>query len=523
MTMDFRENILINRVIRAARRFPDRPALLLPDSSFTYAELMARAGSVANRVSALHNRAPVVGILAERSIDAYVGILGALLAGKGYLPLNPRFPVQRNIFMIEKSGLTTLIMGRECVDYGKGLLEKVDGPLNIIVQDKESGSSLEGQVSHPFYYVEKNETFPLDELDQDPEATAYLLFTSGSTGSPKGVAVSNFNVTAYLDNLRSMFGFSEEDRFSQTFDLTFDLSVHDLFLCWSSGACLCIPEDNSTFGLSRYLRQMQPTVWFSVPSVATLMDRMRLLKEDAFPWIRKSFFCGEALRVETALSWKKAASASDVVNLYGPTETTIAVSSYLLPDNPGRIKSRNGIVSIGKPFPGHDGVIEGSGSTRGMLYIRGPQVVSGYFNDPELTRKSFSGERSPTRVYATGDLAERDEEGDLYFLGRMDSEVKISGYRVDLQEIDHILSVREDVQQAVTLYLPGSGENHVLVTFIVGHEDRHLVQKVLDHCRKLLPYYMVPEKLIFVEAVPLNPNGKTDRQALAEIFRNKHE
>ena len=272
------------------------------------------------------------------------------------------------------------------------------------------------------------------------------------------------------------------------------------------------------------MKDLQPTVWFSVPSVAILMQRMRLLKDDLFPWIRLSFFCGEAFPLEVAQAWKKAAPASSIVNLYGPTETTIAVSSYVLPKETFNIKSHSGIVSIGNIFPGHKylkGLDEFSVST---LYISGPQVVSGYFRDHLQTGEKFFRMGDPWEwYYNTGDLVEEDDEGDLFFLGREDSEVKISGYRVNLQEIDHVLASYTSVQQAVTLYLSSGSATNVLVAFIISEKKDEDTISILDHCRQRLPVYMVPEKIIFVKAMPLNPNGKVDRPALAGIFTKQDE
>jgi acyl-coenzyme A synthetase/AMP-(fatty) acid ligase len=361
------------------------------------------------------------------------------------------------------------------------------------------------------------------ETEFNPDDTAYLLFTSGSTGNPKGVAVSNRNATAYLDNIISMFDFTPEDRFTQCFDLTFDLSVHDLFVCWSIGACLCIPDDNSTFGLVRYLKDMKPTVWFSVPSVANLMNHMRLLKEGSFSWLRISFFCGEALLLDTALAWKRAAPGSQVINLYGPTEATIAISAYTVPERAEDIKSNLGIVSIGKIFPGHIWLFKGEENDEGELCLSGPQVVTGYFNEEKLTQEYFFHTGTPSHYYNTGDLVEADKDGDLFFLGRSDSEVKISGYRVNLLEIDHIISLMEEVEHVATLYLPIRSLDNVLISFLVTYKKKVDILSVLDHCRNHLPSYMVPEKIIFVETMPLNPNGKIDKKALASIFYDQNE
>jgi amino acid adenylation domain-containing protein len=520
--MDTNNHILIHRFLRVAGKYPDRPALHFSDRTYTYSELLQVAAAYKNTVLQLREPSPVVAVLAEHCLDAYAGILGILLAGKGYLPLNPRFPVQRNGYMLRKSGSRSIIASLECAEKLTELLHEKDLSLTFISRNDGLATLMPAGMS--FIKVEDTGGMETSAVEVGEDSTAYLLFTSGSTGNPKGVAVSNRNVTAYLDNLQEMFSFVPEDRFTQTFDLTFDLSVHDLFVCWSAGACLCVPDDNSSFGLSRYLKQVRPTVWFSVPSVAMLMERMRLLRESAFPFIRLSFFCGEALFADAATAWKAAAPASTVVNLYGPTEATIAVSAYVLPEKAGDAKVRNGVVSIGRLFPGHSHLLAGEVTGRGVLCLTGPQVVRGYFEDELLTKTSFFDYGTPpVQYYNTGDLAEQDASGDLYFRGRSDSEVKVYGYRVNLQEIDHVLNSSQNIKQAVTLYLATPSGEYKLVSFIDPAREKDDIPAILMHCRQKLPTYMVPEKIIFVDAMPLNPNGKVDRQTLAKIFREHHE
>ena len=459
---------LAERFLQTAERYPDRPGLHPGLHPYTYAQLKQAAMEAAENISRNHS-GPFVPVMADKSFTCYTTILGALLAGKAYLPLNPKFPEARNRFMTEKAQ--------------KGSLDMA--------------------------YLEDPGRMP-----------AYLLFTSGSTGEPKGVAVSHANVCAYLDFMLEAYDFSPEDRFTQVFDLTFDLSVHDLFLCWSTGGCLCVPDDNSSFAMAKFIKEVKPTVWFSVPSTVMLMDRMRLLKPEAFPSVRLSFFCGEPLYGGMVEAWKQAASNSRIANLYGPTEATIAVSRYDIPSNAEMVKQEMGIVSIGKIFQGNDYLLhETSPDKRGELCLSGKQVVDGYFDNPAADQQSFFTDNAGKRWYKTGDLVREDAGGDLFFLGRLDAEVKISGYRVNLKEVESVLTANPSVDQSVVLYERQNDGPGIMIAFILPENKDYSNEPEMDAwCRAKLPWYMIPGKFIFVDEIPLNRNGKTDKQALLNKY-----
>jgi len=344
-----------------------------------------------------------------------------------------------------------------------------------------------------------------------------LLFTSGSTGQPKGVGVTQANVAAYLSYVVDAFGYSPDDRCSQMFDLTFDLSVHDLFVTWMAGACLCVPSKRATVAPVKFLRDQRITTWFSVPATAMVMGRMRMLAPGAYPDLRLSLFCGEALPTAVAAKWAAAAPNSAVHNLYGPTEATIAITSYeLTPTSP-----TSGLVPIGKPFTDHEiAVIDADGDhvvdgERGELCLAGPQVTPGYWDQPDRTEASFVRlPDSDSRWYRTGDLVDWSEPDGLRFHGRVDDQVQIIGYRVELVEVDGAVRAALGTDLAVTLAHPAGPAAEALFAFASRADECTSESSALARCREQLPPYMVPKRVFFIDQMPLNSNGKIDRGRL---------
>lgn len=479
---------------RAWRTSPDRTALFVDGRGWSYAELAHRALGVSAAVQRHGVPGPFVGLHAHRSIGAYAGVLGILHAGKAYVPLNPQVPADR---------LSTIA----------GLAD-----LELIVADtarEASAHALAARRAAPCAIVLAGDTVGPDAPHRaGPEA--YMLFTSGSTGVPKGVPIHHTNVVAYVEHLLERFGAGPDDRFSQTFELTFDLSVHDLFVCWGAGAALYVLPQDQLMAPARFIRDHGITQWFSVPSAAVLMDRMRLLKPGAFPSLRVSAFCGEPLPADLAVKWAAAAPNGRVENLYGPTEATIAITGHVL--DPAAPKARHGILCIGHPFPGaRVRVVDADGHDAGTgeLWLGGPQLSSGYWKDPDRTATAFvTSGPDRERYYRTGDLVERDADGDLYFISRLDDQVKVRGHRIELQEVNQVLKavsggafayalahpVRDGIAQGIEAFLP----------LALRSEGA----SILDACAQRLPEYMVPARLHFTDDIPFTTSGKADLRAL---------
>lgn len=448
MGMDSRT--LATGFVRSAERFPDRPALEVAGQTLTFRELRERSAAVAATIAGRSppGSPPLTAVYASRSVTAFAGVLGSLLAGNGYVPLNPSFPPARCREMLTRSGARTLVVDAGAAERLTELLDGAGGPPAVIAPD------------------DPNERLvPADELvpaGTGAEDVAYLLFTSGSTGKPKGVGVTHANAVSFIGPVVERYRISETDRCSQTFDMTFDLSVFDMFVTWERGACLCCPSEHELMAPGRFIRRSELTVWFSVPSTGAFMRKLHMLKPGRYPTLRWSLFCGEPLPVEVAAAWAAAAPNSTVENLYGPTEGTIACTVERFGAD-SAARALNGIVPIGAPLGEMRALVAGPDLTEvapgedGELLMAGPQVTPGYWQDPERTAAAFVVPPGRAeRHYRTGDRVRRplDAADPLVYIGRMDHQIKVLGHRVELGEIEAVLREESGVDAAIAVGWP---------------------------------------------------------------------
>ena len=473
---------------RAEQAAPEATALEVPEGSFTYAQLAGAARSLSEDLRG--TTGPFIGLFASRSFGAYAGLLGILHAGKGYVPLNPQLPTDRLRRMAEGAQLTVLVADAAHADAARSFAQGLDPAPQVVVAG--TGICLPYPPQHGPY--------------------AYMLFTSGSTGVPKGVPIGHRQVLAYVAHMAQLLGARPGDRFTQLFDLSFDLSVHDLFVCWSVGGTVLVPGHEQLMAPARYVKEKRAQHWFSTPSTALLLHRLRLLKPDNFPDLRTVSFCGEALPADLARAFQLAAPQAQLFNLYGPTEATIAITAYPLPA--AELKERRGIVSIGRPFPGASALM----SEDGELLLGGPQLAEGYWHDPERSAKAFiipAG--SPAIHYRSGDRVERDADSDLYFVERLDDQVKVRGHRVELQEVAHVLRGIGGAAFVEVLAFPVEAGIALGLHAFLPKELEARAAELTSACAAHLPEAARPA-LHFIDALPVNTSGKTDRQALRALL-----
>lgn len=519
--------------LRSLKTHPERPALSIGKESLTYATLDERARRIG---ATLRKHAPspsgdhrLSAVFGHRTPSAFAGILGILYEGHGYVPLNPAFPIDRSRVMLERSHCRALVVDKTGEAKLPELLTGIEEKLVVVLPDSDDVGALTAAFpNHTFMGASQLEGASGYELGPvSPDDLVYLLFTSGSTGTPKGVMVAQRNVVAFVRSMVDRYNFDENDRFSQTFDLTFDLSAFDMFCAWTSGACLCVPTAQQKLFPGKYVKKQELTVWFSVPSTGVLMSKLRMLKPDSYPALRWTLFCGEALPVEIAERFGAAAPESIVENLYGPTELTIACTLYRWRGEDSKAEALHGVVPIGAPYPDMTvRVSDAAGNevpvgTDGELLLTGPQVAVGYWEDKARTDKAFVVPPGETSVYyRTGDRVRQVEDGPLLYLGRVDNQIKIMGYRVELGEIEAVLRQESGADVAIAIGWPRSPSGANGIVGFVSPSDKD-VAKTAQDVKAFLPAYMQPSRVIRIEEFPLNANGKIDRKALQAILEGE--
>ena len=507
---------VIDRLLDIASRHGARTMIAAPTAARRYDEVWPRVLKLASVLIEESKGEPFIGVLAERDQSAYLAILAILAAGKGYVPLNPAQPDARLSRIAAQADLKSVIVGRGQSVRASTLMSAAMGIRTLIDPEGEDGKEATVIGARDISAASPRSARPSSD-----EAPAYLLFTSGSTGEPKGVAVTNANLCAYLDFVCPFFGYTPEDCHSQTFELTFDLSVHDMMCAWTTGGALAPIIGADLVSPARIIKREHITCWFSVPALGLIMQRTRALRPDLLQSLRVSLFCGEPLPASLAEQWQRTTPNGIVENLYGPTEATIAFTRYRWASDTSPLECRYGLVPIGKAFPDLRVAIdtpEGlsfSGQAKGELWLAGPQITPGYLNAPEQTAKRFCEHAQLPGViwYRTGDIVERGSDETLHFVGREDDQIKFRGHRIGLLEIEAALREAADAQVAAAVAFPRDGHEVFGITGVV-QGDPSQREATMAGLAARLPGYMIPHKLIFVREMPRTPIGKIDRIAL---------
>ncbi len=490
----------------AARRWPKEVAVVFEDEVLSYRRLDHRANRLARHLQDLGVRPEsLVGVALERSPDLMITLLAILKAGGVYLPLDPTLPAKRLDYMVENSGLEVV------VTHGRfrQLFEVSEGgrpPVTVVELEASRKAIDRHPSSDPGVAVH-------------PSSAAYAIYTSGSTGQPKGVVNSHRGIVNRLRWMQDQYRLGPEDRILQKTPFSFDVSVWEFFWPLMVGARLVFarPEGHKDplYLLETIRREGITTVHF-VPSMLQMFLGVKIESAES---LRRVIVSGEALPLDLERRFLQRSSAR-LHNLYGPTEAAVDVTAW-----PCRRDSSRLSVPIGRPIANMGlRVVDRRGrlcpqGIGGELLLVGPGLARGYLRRPALTAQSFipdGSSRTPgARAYRTGDLVRWATDGTLEFLGRVDHQVKIRGFRIEIGEIEVRLAEHAQVTEAVvTDWLPDSGDRR-LVAYLVATSNPS-VSSLREFLGRNLPDYMIPAHFVFLDELPLNPNGKVDRKKLPE-------
>ncbi len=481
-----------------AAKQPQAVAITAGDEYITYGDLLDRCRRLANRLNRyLPADERILGVAMSDGIEFYLGVLACWMTGRAYVPLRMSDPPVRNAGIIQ-------MLEVQSIFSPKGTTNTLNNWRAVRVIDTHDLPT-ESPLPDWQPLVSENDL-------------AYVLFTSGSTGQPKGVPISWGNLNAFSEAIleTNIYDFSPSDRFLQAFQPTFDLSVFSFWIPLQAGASVhVVPQTGQVaFNISYVLEEKQITVALLTPSVLAYLRPY--FADLQLPALRLSLFCGEALPHELTAEWAGCVPQARIENVYGPTEATIFCSRYVWEADRSALESAAGIVPIGTALPGMTLCIDSSDGDTGELLLAGPQVFSGYWRNDERTRQVLTFTDTGERVYRSGDRCRRLTNGIFQYLERVDFQIKIDGYRIELGEIEYHARRLNGGELAAAVVLDAQPVP-VLALLVLGNQE--VADRLAAELKSCLPFYMLPQKIIGLEHFPLTSSGKIDRQALAAQAR----
>jgi len=520
----------------AAGRVPaSKTAIWNADTACTYGELISRAEVVA---AALHEagvgRGDRVGIWMDKTPNCVQAILGTMAAGAAYVPLDPRAPWRRCRTIAEDCGFAAIIADEPRLASLGEFLQGLS-PRKVIVDAREdtisAGHLPGGFAVESFASTAARKSSPLPEPHL--EDLAYILYTSGSTGMPKGVIHTHASGLAFTNWVQDRFAITPDDIFSSHAPFHFDLSISDLYASLGSGASLRLIsslEGMLAAHLVKLITETKMTVWYSVPSILVSMLNAGEIEKHGLPTLRILFFAGEVFPTPQLRRLRRAVPNVGLFNLFGPTETNVCTYYEVPPAIP---EERTAPISIGKAcehmetFVLNDaGEVVGEG-VEGVLWAKGGNLMSGYWNDPKRTAATLvpdpRGESGGNGLaYCTGDFVKLQLDGNYEFLGRRDHMVKSRGFRIELGEIESVLSGHPEILEAIAVPVPDSEVGNRIVASVVARTGQKPdMNQLRAYCSRFLPTYMVPEQIEIRESMALTSTGKTDRQLLLREWQSR--
>lgn len=531
--MDF---LLHHLLQTSAAEHPDRVAAVDGSTVMTFAELDMRSNQLANLLIELGvERGDRIGIYLDKSLASIVAIFGILKSGAAYVPFDPLAPVSRLAYMARNACIEVLVSGSEKADAWPDLVVRGASLRALVVLNAHD----EARYRDTLPGVPVATSAALAEQPTDPPSVevigldlAYILYTSGSTGEPKGVKLSHLNALTFVEWAAEICAIGPDDRLTSHAPLHFDLSIFDIFAAAKGAATVVlVPPEAFVFPTetARFISDSAITIWYSVPSALSMMVERGGLRGREFADLRIVLFAGEVFPTRYLRELMELLPHADFVNLYGPTETNVC-TYYRVPT---LAPDRTTPVPIGRAIEGvevfavtDEGNRVSVGET-GELYVRGPSVMQGYWDnqqrtDAVLVPHPIGGSTTPDLVYRTGDLVRLEANGNYTLLGRRDNQVKSRGYRIELGDVETALYAHPSVVECAVTAVPDElVTNRIKASVVVrdGVEKADLVR----FCSDRIPAYMIPEFFEFLDQLPKTSTGKIDRRMLSATQSTKGE
>ncbi|MEM9835089.1 MAG: amino acid adenylation domain-containing protein [Bacteroidota bacterium] len=514
--------LLPQTILAAAEKTPDKVAFVCGNTSWTYAETATKIQQLARALwTAGVRKGDRVGVFLNRSIETVVALHGIMHAGGVYVPMNPQAPASRSRFLIQDCDFKVAVTNPSQQKNLQQLFTEPNG-LQTIIGTHLAVDGLECLSWEEIYRLPEKFTPPVPVLETD---LAYIMYTSGSTGQPKGIMHTHASGLSYARLTADLYQLTEQDRFGNHAPIYFDISTLGYFTAPLVGATTVIATDAHTIfptSMSSLIEKSALTVWYSVPLAIVQMLNGGLLLERDLTSLRWLFYAGEAFAPKYLRQFMEHFPHVAVSNIYGPAETN-QCTNYNLPGPP----SGDAPIPIGRTWNNTEHLIVqdngeflDDGAGEGELLIRSTTMLQGYWNRPDLTEKAIYVQAGPggtqKAFYKTGDLVFQDAEGLLHFRGRKDNQIKVRGYRVELDAVETYLLAHETIAEAVVLPQPTSeGTVRLEAAVIVKKEAETVTDKVLlQYLGEKMPWYAVPERVHFLTDFPRTGSGKVNRPAL---------
>jgi len=496
---------------QSALKTPHKPAICCEDQSITFKDADDFSNAFARNLQQCGvTRGSFVPFFMKKSVASGLSILSILKADAAYVPIDINSPQQRLLSILKTTQAKVVVVNNESEEVIKALLPD-QTELKVV--------NVEAFVPH--------QTSPVESKNLSIDI-AYVLFTSGSTGVPKGVMIPHKAIIDYIDWCVETYQITSDDVVANHAPLYFDNSTFDIYTAFKSGATLHLVHDELNAVIPRlvsWIKERKISVFFCVPSVLTMLLKSRRLKSDSMDSLKHLICAGEVLPRDILDAWMEMYPHIQFTNMYGPTEITVDCSYHVMQARPAEEclsipigKARNNMELFVRQ---DNGVLSQEIGATGELLVRGTSVAYGYLGDQEKTRKAFI--QNPNHdlyhdpLYCTGDLVQLDDNGDFQFLGRADDQIKFLGYRIELGEIEASLNAINGVIEGVVVFNDSEDESLREIGALVSIEEPLSIQAITQEMNRRLPSYMVPTRLITTDSeYPRTPNGKYNRKKIKE-------